>query len=269
MLRTPRSLAVLATGLIVVVAAAGTALASPALADGGYNATVAGQPSGTPLVNLAPSSTQTVDAVNLPAGVGLYGINCKVPADPRQAPSLCDYSTGSAYFLTATSAARTTASFPLKVNAEFFGMNPNPTAGPSVGESVDCRADTGNPRATTCAIYVMGAAKDSANPAYIRFFPEVFSPVKADRKNDVATLTYNGTVLAKGAKPKLSLGKPGKLTIGTASGLTPTVAGDKCTIANGTITAGQANGACVVRITTTGGKNYKPLVQVQVFKLTK
>jgi hypothetical protein len=264
MFRTTRTVAAAAIGLVAVAA-----LAGPALADGAYNATVAGQPSGTPLVNLPPSSTQTVDVVNLPGGVGIYGINCKVPADPRQAPTLCDYSTGSAYYLTATSAARATATFPLKVNAEFFGVNPNPTAGPSVGQSVDCRADTGNPRATTCAIYVLGAGKDSANPAYIRFFPEVFAPVKADRKNDAATITFNGTVLTKGAKPKLSAAKPGTFTVTTASGLTPTVVGDKCTVANRTITAGQPNGACVVRITTTGGKNYKPLVQVQVFKLTK
>ena len=264
MIRTPWSVAVAAVGLV-----AAAALASPAMADGSYNATVAGQPSGTPLLNLAPTSTQTVDVVNLPGGVGLYGINCKVPADPRQAPTLCDSSAGSQYYLTATSAARPTATFPLKVNAEFFGANPNPTAGPSLGQSVDCRADTGNPRATTCAIYVMGAGKDSANPAYIRFFPEVFAPVKANRKNDVATITYNGTALSKGAKPKLSASKPGTFTVTTASGLTPTVTGDKCTIQNGTITAGQSKGACVVRLTTTGGKNYKPLVQVQVFTLTK
>jgi len=134
---------------------------------------------------------------------------------------------------------------------------------------VDCRADTGNPRATTCAIYVLGAGKDSANPAYIRFWPEVFSPVRSDRKNDVATIVYNGTTVAKGAKPKLSMAKPGTFAVSTASGLTPDVVGDKCSIKDGKITALQSNGACVVRLTTNGGKNYKPLVQVQVFKLTK
>jgi hypothetical protein len=264
MIRTPWSVAAAAVGLVAVAA-----LAGPALADGAYNATVAGQPSGTPLLNLPQSSTQQVDVVNLPGGVGIYGINCKVPADPRQAPTLCDFSTGSSYYLTATSAARPTATFPLTVHAEFFGVNPNPTAAPAPGQSVDCRADTGNPRATTCAIYVLGAGKDSANPAYIRFWPEVFAPAKANRKNDVATITYNGTVLTKGAKPKLSAAKPGTFTVKTASGITPTVTGNTCSVQNGKITAGQSNGACVVRITTTGGKNYKPLVQVQVFKLTK
>ena len=262
-----KSLAVAVAAL--TVALTGTMLAGPALADGAFNATVAGQSSPTPLVNLAPSSTLTVNVVNLPANVGLYGLNCKVPADPRQAPTACDSSSKSLYYLTATDAARATASFPLRVNAEFWGTNPNPTAAPSAGEAVDCRADTGNPRATTCAIYVMGAGKDSANPAYIRFWPEVFSPVRADRKNDVATVVYNGTSLAKGAKPKLSMAKPGTFTVTTASGLVPDVVGDKCAVKDGKITALQSNGACVVRITTNGGRNYKPLVQVQVFKLTK
>jgi hypothetical protein len=264
MIRLTLRAAAVTVGLVL----AGTTLAGPALAAGGYDATIAGQANGTPLVNLAPSSQQTVDVVNLPGGVGLYGLHCKVPADPRQVPTLCDASPGSLFYLTATSADRATATFPLKVNGEFFGTNPNPTAGPSLGQSVDCRADTGNPRLTTCALYVIGAGKDSANPAYIRFFPTVFSPVKADRRNDSATITYNGTVLTKGAKPKLSAGKPGTFSVVTASGLTPYVVGDKCTIANGTITAGQSHGACVVRLTTTGGKNVKPLVQVQVFKLT-
>jgi hypothetical protein len=257
--------AAVAVGLVL----ASSALAGPALAAGGYNATVAGQPSGTPLVNLAPSSTLTVDVVNLPANVGIYGLQCKVPADPRQPPTLCDSTAGSLYYLLADPADRATASFPLKVNGEFFGTNPNPTAGPSLGESVDCRADTGNPRATTCAVYVMGAGKDSANPAYIRFFPTVYSPVRADRRNDVATITYNGTVLTKGAKPKLSMANPGTFTVKTASGLVPSVTGDKCSVKDGKITALQANGACVVRLTTNGGRNVKPLVQVQVFKLTK
>jgi hypothetical protein len=265
MIRLILRIGAVAAGVVL----AGGALAAPALADGAYNAAVAGHSSGSALVNLAPSSAQTVDVVNLPGGVGLYGINCRVPADPRQAPTLCDSSPGSQYYLTATSAARASASFPLKVNAEFFGTNPNPTAGPALGQSVDCRADTGNPRATTCALYVMGAGKDSANPAYVRFFPEAFSAVKANRKNDAATITYDGTVLAKSAKPKLSASRPGSFTVTTASGLAAYMTGDKCTVQDEKITAGQSNGACVVRLTTTGGKNFKPLVQVQVFKLTK
>jgi hypothetical protein len=265
MKRTSLSVAAAAVGLVL----ASTIMAGPANAAGGYNATVAGQPNGTPLVNLATSSTQTVDVVNLPANVGIYGLQCKVPADPRQAPTLCDSSSKSLYYLLAEPTDRATASFPLKVNAEFWGTNPNPTAGPSLGQSVDCRAATGDPRATTCAVYVMGAGKDSANPAYIRFFPTVYSPVKSDRKNDVATITYNGATLARGAKAKLSLAKPGTFSVATASGLVPDVVGDRCSVKDGKITALQANGACVVRMTTNGGINYKPLVQVQVFKLTK
>ena len=138
------------------IALLGGLVAAPASAADAYNATIAGQRGFTPLVNLVQSSTLTVDVVNLPAGVGLYALHCKVPTDPRSAPTVCDQSTGAAAYLPATDAARATASLPIKVNAEFCGTNPNPTTGVATGESVDCRADTGNPgrpRArSTCSV---------------------------------------------------------------------------------------------------------------------
>jgi hypothetical protein len=264
---TPRTIriALAAAG----VALLGASVATPAMAADAYNATIAGQRSFTPLVNLVQSSTLTVDVVNLPAGVGLYALNCKVPADPRQAPTVCDLSNGAAAYLPASDAARATASLPIKVNAEFFGNNPNPTSGPTAGQSVDCRADTGNPRATTCAVYVLGAGKESANPAYLRVWPTAFQPVKADRKTDVATVTLAGKAVESGMKPKLSASAPVKISVTLASKLTPSLSGDACSVSAGKITALKSAGTCTLTITSTGGKNYKPLVTTQVFRLTK
>ena len=265
MIRTSARIAIAGIGLALLAGVGAT----PAIAADGFNATIAGQRSFTPLVNLPQSSTQTVDVVNLPAGVGLYALNCKVPADPRSAPTLCDLSTDAAAYLPATDAARATVGMPIKVNAEFYGQNPNPTSGPTVAESVDCRADTGNPRATTCAIYVLGAGKESVNPAYLRVFPTAFLPVKAQRMNDSAMIMFGDTAVARGAKPKLTASSPVPFTVTLKSGLTPSVSADNCSVAGGKITALKAEGTCIVRITSTGGKNYKPLVTTQVLRLIK
>jgi hypothetical protein len=252
------------------IALLGGLVAAPASAADAYNATVAGQRSFTPLVNLVQSSTLTVDVVNLPAGVGLYALNCKVPTDPRSAPTVCDQSTDAAVYLPATDAARSTASLPIKVNAEFYGTNPNPSTGVVTGESVDCRVDTGNPRATTCAVYVIGAGKESANPAYLRVFPTVFTPITAQRSNDAATVTLDGKVVKRGATPKLGLDDEAvPFTVELKSGLAASVSGNNCAIDEGMITALKSRGTCVVRITSTGGKSFKPLVTTQVIRLTK
>lgn len=268
MLRTSvRTMAAAAVTLGLV--AAGAAIATPASAADAYNATIAGQRSFTPLVNLVQSSTLTVDVVNLPAGVGLYALHCKVPADPRTAPTVCDQSAGAAAYLPATDAARATATLPIKVNAEFYGTNPNPTAGGPGGESVDCRADTGNPRSTTCSVYVLGAGKESANPAYLRVFPTVFVPVSATRVSDVATVTLDGTVVRRGARPQVSAAMAAPFTVTLKSGLTPSLSSDTCSIANGKISALASQGTCTVLITSTGGKFYTPIVTTQVFRLVK
>lgn len=266
----PRTLKTTAVFAATAGALALGALASPAVAaDGGYNATIAGQRNYSPLVNLAPSSPQQVAVVNLPANVGLYVLHCKVPADPRSAPTLCDSSAESLAYLTATPDARASVSIPFKLNAEFFGTDPNPTAGATAGESVDCRVPTGNPRSTTCAVYVLGAGRESANPAYMRIFPTVFSPVKATRATDVATISLAGAVVPKGAPPKLSAAGPVAMTVTLKSGLQPTLSSDNCSVTATTITALKSVGTCTVRIVSTGGTNTKPLVTTQVFRLTK
>lgn len=260
----------IALGTLSLATVALGAAASPAqAADGAYNATIAGQRQYSPLVNLASSSVQRVDVVNLPANVGLYALHCKVPADPRSAPTQCDGSAGALAYLPAAPEARPTVSIPLTVNGEFFGTDPNPTAAARPGESVDCRVATGDPRSTTCAVYVLGAGRESANPAYIRVFPTVFTPVKANRATDIATVTLGGTAIAKGAKPKLSGSAPTAMTVTLKSGLTPTLSADNCTVTPTSITALKAAGTCTVRIVSNGGPNTKPLVTTQVFRLAK
>ncbi len=246
---------------------AGGVLAAPAQAADPYNATVAGFQGNTPLVALAPSSTQQVAVTNLPPNVGLYILHCKTPADPRQPPTLCDGSTGALQVVPGDPAGRASFSVAIKLNAEFFGTNFNPTAGPTASESVDCRVPTGNPRSTTCTLYVLGSGRDSANPTYLRVWPTVFSAVKPDRKTDVATVSLAGAAVKPGSTPTLKANAPTELLVTTQSGLAPSFNGDKCSVANGKITALVATGTCTLVITTTGGKNYKPLVQTQVFNL--
>ena len=96
------------TAAIAATVIAVATLAAPARAEGAYNATVAGQSSPTPLVALVSSSVLTVDVVNLPAGVGLYALHCKVPADPRQPPTVCDASNDALAYLPADAAAQGT-----------------------------------------------------------------------------------------------------------------------------------------------------------------
>lgn len=258
-----RLVALIGTGL----AAASIAVAAPAAANDPFNATVAGQRGFTPLVNLAPSSTLAVDIVNLPAGVGLYALHCKTPADARQAPTVCDQSTGAAAYLPATTAARPSIQLPVRVNGEFFGTNPNPTTGGITGESVDCRVPTGNPRATTCSLYVLGAGRDSANPTYLRVWPTAFTAVRSDRRVDAATVTLAGKVVKQGTSPVLRLNTPVPFAVTLTSGLTPNLTADNCSIANGRITALKGEGICTVTINSTGGKNVQPLVTTQAFRL--
>ena len=258
----------LAVAAVAVAGLTGT-VALPAMASDGYDATVAGQSNFRPLVNLATSSVQSVDVVNLPANVGLYVLHCKVPADPRQPPTLCDASDRALAYLPAVGVATPAVSIPIKVNGEFFGTDPNPTAAPTAGASVDCRADTGNPRATACAVYVLGAGRDSANPAYLRVFPTAFLPVSAQRRNDSAIVTLDGSTVRRGTTPRLSADAKVPFSVTLASGLTPSVSADNCSIANGEITALTSTGTCIVRITSTGGRTYKPLVKTQVFRLRK
>ncbi|MDP1876399.1 MAG: hypothetical protein Q8M17_02410 [Actinomycetota bacterium] len=96
----------------------------------------------------------------------------------------------------------------------------------------------------------------------------MFAPVKSDRANDKATISLDGKPVKRGAPPKLPLNSAVPFSVTLASGLAPSVSADNCSIADGTITALKSQGTCIVRITSTGGRNFKPLVTTQVFRLT-
>ena len=117
-------------------------------------------------------------------------------------------------------------------------------------------------------LYVLGAGRDSANPAYLRVWPTVFSPVKADRLSDEAAVILDGTEVLGKALPKLVKDQPVSFSVVLASGQTASVSSDTCSIAKGKITALASSGTCTVLITSTGGKNYTPLVARQSFRLT-
>lgn len=246
-----------ATGFVLI----GSTLGSPASASGSYNVTVAGFTNMTPLVALATSSEQPVVATNIPANVGIYALHCAVPANPRSAPTLCDNSEGSAVYLPALPAARDTVNATIKLNGEFYGTNPNPQSGATAPASVDCRATTG-PGRSACAVYILGAGRDSANPAYMRVFPTVFSPVKPDRKTDSITLSPKaGSTVSQ---------TPSAFSAKTASGLTPTILSSGCSFTEkDTRIAGiAASGTCEVTMWTTGGRNFKPMVQTVTYNLS-
>jgi len=236
-------------------------LTTSAAAAGPYNVTVAGYGSMTPLVALATSSMQPVVTTNLPANVGIYALHCAVPANPRSAPTLCDSSADSLIYIPAIPTARDRVESMLKVNGEFYGTNPNPQAGATESASVDCRATTA-PGTSACAVYILGAGRDSANPAYLRVFPTVFSAVKADRKTDSVTLSPRaGSTVTQ---------TPSAFSAKTASGLTPTITSTQCSFLENDkkIQALAGTGTCEVLITTTGGRNYKPLVQKVTYSLS-
>jgi len=230
----------------------------PAQAAGTFNTTVAGAKNMTPLVALETSSVQPIEATNLPANVGLYALHCAIPMNPRSAPTLCDSSTDSLIYIPATSTGRDIISAKIKVNGEFYGTNPNPQSGPSVNQSVDCRV-VAAPGMGTCAVYILGAGRESANPTYLRVFPTVFKAVRTDRKTDSVTVSPKANSIITQAGQAFSAT--------TLSGLTPSIMGDNCAVRDAKITALINTGTCTLTITATGGRNFKPLVTTQTYTL--
>ncbi len=245
----------------------GTLVAVPAQAADPFNATISGQRNFTPLVNLVSTSTLTVDVVNLPANVGLYALNCEVPANPRSAPTNCDSAEGSLAYIPAVPAERASVAIPIKVNAEFYGTNPNPQTGASTYNLVDCRKPGATPQATTCAVYVLGAGRESANPNYLRIWPTVFTPLTKERKGDTMTVTVAGKVVKRGATATIKAGAATPMTVKLGSGLPATVSSDNCAIADGSVTPLGNASSCTVIMTSNGGKNIKPFKRVQVLNV--
>ena len=256
-------LTLLAAGALV-----GSATASAHATPGGFDVTIAEQPANSVLAALPPSVNLDVAVSGLPETVGMYALHCAVPENPRSAPTQCDGGTGTLVYLPAGSVRGGSAQFPLKVNAEFYGVNPNPQGAPDAPELVDCRVDTGNPRSTTCAVYILGAGRESSNPAYLRVFPTQFNALTKDRRNDTIKVMVDGKRVTKRSAPALVEGVATPFKVSLGSGLTPTVSSTTCSVEDSSITALSNRGTCTVTISSSGGKNVKPLMQQYNFDLT-
>ena len=191
-----------------------------------------------------------------------------MPDNPRSAPTQCDGGTGTLVYLPAGSVRGGSAQLPLKINAEFHGLNPNPQGASDTPEQVDCRVDTGNPRSTTCAVYILGAGRESSNPAYLRVFPTQFNPLTKDRRDYIVKAMVEGNRATMRSAPTLVEGVATPFTVSLGSGLTPTVSSTTCSVNDSSIIALSNEGTCTVTITSSGGKNVKPLIRQYSFDLT-
>lgn len=239
----------------------------PAQANEPFNATIQGYRANTPLVALPSSMTLPIDVVNLPTGVGLYALHCEVPSNPRSAPTNCDSAADALQYLVAGQ-ARATVTIPLRVNAEFYGTNPNPVDGaPNTPTLVDCRTPMENPRATKCGIYVLGAGREAANPTYLRFWPTAFSAVSSDRRAQSATVTVDGRAVGPKQTAVLRKDVATPFSVVLSSGLKANVTSNACAVTENSITALAASGSCTVTMTSSGGKNVRPFITTRTFSL--
>jgi hypothetical protein len=265
-----RKLAAFVAACAMVGGATAPAMAQESRPPGGpttttFNATIKGYPTNTPLVELPPSMVLDIDVLNLPGAVGVYALHCEVPANPRSAPTNCDSAIGAQQYFPATGQDRQSFAIPLRVNAEFYGTNPNPTDGaPNTPTFVDCRKPAD--RGTTCGIYVLGAGREAANPAYLRFWPTAFSALTKERRAQQATVTVDGKPYASGATLVKDRATPFRVRL--SSGLTPNLSSDNCQVTDSTITALIGDGQCTVTITSSGGRNVRPFIQTLTFALS-
>ena len=257
----------------VLLAATGALAASTAVVahanTNGLSVNIASQPANSVLAALPSAASLDVAVSGLPETVGLYALHCKVPDNPRSAPTQCNSADGTLAYLPAGTVRGGAAQFPMKINAEFYGVNPNPQDGAAAPELVDCRADSGNPRTTTCAVYILGAGREASNPAYLRVFPTQFTALTKERRDDTLRVTVGGQRVTPRTTPDLSEGKAVPFSATLGSGLTPTVSSDNCSVKDGSITALAGEGRCTVTVMSSGGRNVKPLMRTFVFDLTR
>lgn len=264
-LRSLRTGAALAAAGALVASVAATAQAD----TNDFNVTIAGAPANSVLAALPSSADLDVAVSGLPETVGMYALHCKVPDNPRSAPTQCDPASESLAYLPAGTVPGGARTFPLDIHAEFYGLNPAPQGPESAApELVDCRADTGNPRTTACAVYILGAGREASNPNYLRVFPTQFMPLTKERRDDTLRVRVDGERVRPNSTPDLVEGEAVPFQATLRSGLTPTISSDNCSIQDSTITALADTGTCTVTVMSSGGKNVKPLIRNFTFDLT-
>lgn len=239
-----------------------TATLTPALADGAFDVTANGVANRGTVADLPASSSVALAVSNLPAGVGLYAFHCLVPppgASPI--PTRCDAGAGTLVYIVASTSAQTVTR-PIVANAEFIGQNPNPQAGDSGTTNVNCRVDQ-------CAIYTLGAGRDSANPAYIRFFSTQFAAV-TPRAKDWGIAMIRGKVIKGDWQPKVSYAKASPFRVTLRSGLRADLQSDACQVSTaGKIRALKKSGTCTVTVTSSGNDEWAPFEREITFRLVK
>ena len=253
-------LAALGAAALAVTATTLTAAQVAGAAD--FDVTANGTASGGTLADLPATSTVTMAVSNLPANVGLYAFHCLVPppgASP--VPTRCDAGTDTLMYIVAEPEAQTTTP-PIQVNAEFVGKNPNPQTGDTGTTDVNCRVDT-------CAIYTLGAGRESANRAYSKFFSTTFAEV-GPQANDWAVAKIRGQVIKGAWEPKVSNAKASPFVVTMKSGLTASLSSDACEVSkSGKIRALKTSGTCTVTITSSGNDEWAPFEREISFRLTK
>jgi hypothetical protein len=213
------------------------------------------------IANLPSTSAVSLAVNNLPAGVGLYAFHCLVPPPGGSpVPTRCDSATDTVMYLMAQ-ASEQTVTRAITVNAEFVGKNPNDRAGDAGSTDVNCRVDT-------CAIYTLGAGRESTNPAYVSFFATSFAQA-APRLKDSAVVKLDNRVVRPGRDRAIRYGEAVPFSVTLASGLTATLSSKKCDVRNGEIRALTRNGACAVQITSSGNDEYRPFRATVTFKIVK
>lgn len=253
-MRIARTVAV-ALGATALMVASGL----PAQAEGAFSVTANGASSGTPITNLPQSSTVTLAVSNLPANVGLYAFHCLVPPPGGSpVPTRCDAADGTFAYMPAIPSVQN-LSQPIVANAQFVGRNPNPMAGDTGSTNVDCRTQT-------CAIYTLGAGRESSNPAYITFFPTQFAAA-SPQVADTMTVKFKNRVLKNGADPVVHYTKADNLVVTLASGITPSLYSARCEIRNGKIRALAKSGTCKVEVTSPGNEKYLPFAGTITFRV--
>lgn len=249
-------------GAAVFAVASGPLAASPVTAADGFSVTANGVANRGTVAQLPPSSQVTMAVSALPANVGLYAFHCLVPPPGAlPVPTRCDAGTGTLMYIVAAATPQTTTRS-LTVNAEFVGKNPNPQTGDTGTTPVNCRVDA-------CAIYTLGAGRDSGNTAYVTTFRTEFAQV-GPRSKDWATATIRGQVIKGSWQPRVSNAKASPFVVTMRSGLTATLASDACQVSQaGMIRALKASGTCTVTITSPGTDEWAPFEREISFRLTK
>jgi hypothetical protein len=257
-----RTMKMAALGAAALAITATSLTAAQVASADGFSVTANGIANRGTLADLPPSSSVVMAVSNLPADVGIYAFHCLVPPPGGSpVPTRCDAGEGTLMYVVAATTPQTTTR-PIVVNAEFLGKNPNDRSGDSGTTAVDCRTDT-------CAIYTLGAGRESANQVYINTFRTSFADV-GPRAQDWAVAEIRGKIIKGAWQPRVSNARASNFVVTLKSGLTVSLASDACEVSQtGKIRALKKSGTCTVTITSSGDDQWAPYEREITFRLMR